>query len=58
MTPVAATAANRGSQRKPPSRIRNSPTKPFSPGRPIEASVTIRKAATRCGVTFFRPPYS
>ena len=33
----------RGSTPKVPSRIRNSPTKPFSPGRPIEDSVTIKK---------------
>ncbi len=58
MTPVAANAAMRGSQRKAPSRIRNSPTKPFSPGKPIDDSVMIRKAATSCGITFFKPPNS
>jgi hypothetical protein len=36
MTPVAAKTAKRGSQRKVPSRTRNSPMKPFRLGRPIE----------------------
>jgi hypothetical protein len=32
-------------------RIRNSPTKPFMPGRPIDDSVMIRNAATSRGIT-------
>ena len=39
----AANAASVGSHRNAPSRIRNSPTKPFSPGRPIDDSVMMRK---------------
>ena len=49
MTPVAATAANRGFQRKAPRRIRNSPTNPLRPGKPIDDKVTIRKTATSRG---------
>jgi hypothetical protein len=32
--------------------------KPFMPGRPIEASVINRKAATSLGMTALSPPYS
>ena len=38
--------------------VRNSPTKPFRPGRPIDDSVMIRKAATSFGITALRPPNS
>jgi len=58
MTPVAAKAAIRGFHLNAPSRIRNSPTNPLSPGSPIDESVMTRNAATRCGITFFNPPYS
>ena len=43
---------------KAPSRIRNSPTKPFIPGNATEARVTSRNAATSFGVTLFSPPNS
>ena len=58
MTPLAATAANRGSHRNAPSSTRNSPTNPFRLGRPIDDSVMIRNTAVRRGTTAFRPPYS
>ena len=58
MTPVAASAARVGLQRNAPTRIRNSPTNPFSPGSAIDDSVTMRKAATSRGVTDLRPPNS
>ena len=57
-TPDAASAAILGSQRNAPSRMRNSPTNPFSPGNPIDESVTIRNTATSRGVILFKPPYS
>ena len=40
---MAAITANRGFHANAPSRIRNSPTNPFSPGRPIDDSVTMQK---------------
>ena len=55
MTPVAANAASCGFQRNAPSRIRNSPTKPFMPGSAIDDSVMIRNAATSRGMTAFEP---
>ena len=58
MTPSPATTTNRQSQRNAPSMIRNSPTKPFSPGMPIEASVMMRNAAVNRGITCFSPPNS
>ena len=36
----------------------SSSAKPFVPGRPMDASVTMRNAATRRGITFFSPPNS
>ena len=44
-----------GSQRNAPSRIRNSPTNPFRPGRPIDDSVMIRNAATSRGIDLLQP---
>ena len=38
-----------------PIRIRNSPTNPLSPGRPIELIITTRKTAARTGTDFCRP---
>ncbi len=43
MMPVAASAATARFHWKAPTRIRNSPTKPLSPGSPSEESVTSRK---------------
>ena len=56
MTPSPAPTTYRGSQRKAPSMIRNSPMNPFNPGMPIEASVMMKNAAVRRGMTFFNPP--
>src|SRR5206468_5140584 len=41
-----------------PRRIRNSPTKPLSPGSPSDESATTRKTAENAGITFHRPPKS
>src|SRR5437899_10180375 len=39
-----------------PRRMRNSPTNPLSPGRPMDESETIKSAIARSGITFARPP--
>ena len=36
-------------------RMRNSPTKPLSPGRPIEDSITTMNTAAKMGAGFWRP---
>ncbi len=38
--------------------MRNSPTKPLSPGSPIEDRHTIRKSTLKAGITFQSPPKS
>ena len=58
MMPVVATAASHLLTVKAPSRTRNSPTKPFKPGRPSEDSDTIRNSAEKAGITAQRPPNS
>ncbi len=52
MTPAAATTAHQRWATKVPSRTRNSPTKPFSPGRPMEDSITTVKMPANTGATF------
>src|SRR5262249_20972994 len=58
MIPVVATAASHGLRWKAPTRIRNSPTNPFSPGSPSDDSATTRKRAEKAGTTRHRPPKS
>ena len=58
MTPVAATTAYHFWTLNAPSRIRNSPTKPFVPGTPIEERVTTMKQRQKTGTTFASPPNS
>jgi hypothetical protein len=55
MTPAAATTVHQRRVRKDPTRIRNSPAKPFRPGSPIELSITTVKTAARIGADFWRP---
>ena len=54
---VAITASSRFAW-KVPSRMRNSPTNPFSPGNPIDESVTNRNTAEKTGTMAHRPPKS
>ena len=56
MRPEAATTAVHGSRSKPPSRMRNSPMKPFVPGRPTAARVKSRKKPANTGMVVARPP--
>ena len=55
ITPAAATTAHQRRVRNEPSRMRNSPTKPLSPGRPIDDSITTVNTAARIGAAFCRP---
>ena len=48
----------RGFQLNAPSRIRNSPTNPFRPGRPIDASVRAGTRPPASASTVFSPPNS
>ncbi len=43
---------------KAPRRIRNSPTKPLVPGRPIDDRVTIMKMVAKIGIRLESPPKS
>ena len=43
ITPVVATMVARGWVLNEPERIRNSPTKPFSPGNPTEERTEMMK---------------
>ena len=56
--PVVAKAAQKGVFLKAPKRIKNSPTKPFRPGRPMDDRVITRKQAEKMGSGFHRPPKS
>jgi hypothetical protein len=56
--PLAANAAQTLLATKTPCRIRNSPMKPFSVGKPIDDMVITRKTAAYTGMTFDSPPYS
>src|SRR5260370_20428989 len=58
MTPVAAQADQFQCTWNVPRRIRNSPTKPLSMGKPSEESATKRKKAASLGIGVARPPYS
>ena len=63
MTPVAAMAVNTFARSSAvlvnvPIRIRNSPMKPFVPGKATDASVISRNAPTSLGITAFNPPNS
>ncbi len=62
MTPDVATATRTGLARtvllKAPISIRNSPTKPFSPGRPAEASTVKIMKKDRMGTDLAMPPKS
>jgi len=58
MIPLVATAASHGLRWKAPTRIRNSPTNPFSPGSPSDDSTTTRNTAEKAGTTRHRPPKS
>ena len=51
-------AAIHGCVRNVPTRIRNSPTKPFVPGSPTEDSATTTSAKANTGITFAIPPKS
>ena len=58
MIPSVASVAYSALIRNVPTRIRNSPTNPFSPGRPMDDRVTIRKAAVKTGMIRAKPPKS
>ena len=58
ITPAVATTAHHRWAVNAPSRIRNSPTKPLSPGSPIDDSITTVNAAAKIGADFWRPPSS
>src|SRR5260370_39443105 len=58
MTPVAAQADQFQCTWNVPRRIRNSPTKPLSMGKPSEESATKRKKAASLGIGVARPPDS
>ena len=53
--PNVATAAAAGLTMKVPSMLRNSPTKPDSPGRPADASMKNPSVAAHTGVRAARP---
>jgi len=55
---VAPTAAQTNFVLNAPSSTRNSPTKPFVPGSPIDDSVTTRNTAENAGTAFHSPPKS
>ena len=54
---VGAMSVITGVVRKAPIRTRNSPTKPFVPGTPIELSDTIVSSAANIGTARAMPPY-
>src|SRR5262252_437160 len=54
---VAMTARGRLTW-KAPTRMRNSPTKPLSPGSPMDENVTTRKSTDSAGTIFHSPPKS
>ena len=58
MMPVVAIAATARFTWNAPSKTRNSPTNPFSPGSPSEDSVTTRKSAENAGMICHSPPKS
>ena len=58
MIPVVAAAASHLLTEKVPTRMRNSPTKPFRPGRPRDDRHTMRSSAEKPGITAHSPPNS
>ncbi len=58
ITPTVATTTHHRWVMKVPSSTRNSPTKPLSPGRPIDDSMTTVKTAANMGADFWMPPIS
>ena len=60
MTPMAEMPAYHGFpiafEPNAPSRIVNSPTKPFNPGKPIDESEAINMIVPKIGMTFHKPP--
>ncbi len=52
---MTATTAHHRAPTNEPRRIRNSPTKPFSPGKPIDESITTMKNPARIGAAFCSP---
>ena len=58
MMPVVARTATGRFTWNAPSRMRNSPTKPFSPGSPSDERDTTRKSAENAGMTVQSPPKS
>ena len=58
ITPVAATTAHQRWAAKAPMRVRNSPTNPLSPGRPIDDNMTTMKTPAKIGAGFWSPPSS
>ena len=58
ITPDVAIDAYRMCDLKVPTKIRNSPTKPFKPGSPMDESVTIMKNTAKTGICLARPPKS
>ena len=55
ITPVDATTAHQRWVRNVPMRIMNSPTKPFSPGTPIELNMAMVNTPAITGASFWRP---
>ncbi len=58
ITPIVPTTAHQRWVTNVPRRMRNSPTKPLSPGRPIDESMTTVKTAANSGADFWMPPMS
>ena len=55
---MAAAAVQSGVTLKAPSKIKNSPMKPFKPGSPMDEKVTAKSSAEKSGTCFHRPPKS
>ena len=55
MTPVVAMIVHQRAVWNEPINTKNSPTKPFSPGTPIEDNITTVNAAAKIGATFWIP---
>ena len=56
--PMAARVEASGASAKEPLKMRNSPTKPFKPGRPSEEKILMPMRPVSTGATVRRPPKS
>ena len=55
ITPAAATTVHQRADANDPMSTRNSPTKPLSPGTPIDESITTVNPAAKIGATDWMP---